>query len=123
MLRVKINGIWTVKRSHILSHIIFIGPIPKGQCVLHKCDNPSCVNPDHLFLGTRADNTKDRDKKNRHRALIGTKHGMSKLTEEDILKIRERRDSGELCKFIAKDYDVAPSTINKIVRRISYKDV
>src|SRR3990167_4478033 len=52
-------------KAHRVSYMIAYGPIPKGLCVLHRCDNPSCVRPDHLFLGTYADNNKDRDLKQR----------------------------------------------------------
>lgn len=69
-----------------LPWMIFNGEIPKGQCACHKCDNPSCVNPDHIFLGTKADN--NRDCKSKKRNNFGSKNGQSILTEESVRKIK-----------------------------------
>jgi hypothetical protein len=62
------------KGAHRASYEMFIGEIPEGQCVLHKCDVPSCVNPKHLFLGTRAENVYDMDAKGRRRSQSGDDH-------------------------------------------------
>lgn len=64
------------------------GPIPEGLFVLHKCDNPACVNPGHLFLGNQDDNLKDMKEKGRHCKCDGIDGFNSKLTEDQVLKIR-----------------------------------
>ncbi len=75
-------------RAHRFSYETEIGVIPSGLCVLHRCDNPSCVRPDHLFVGTRADNIKDMIDKRRDR-MRGEQHGSAKLTGKEILLIRK----------------------------------
>ncbi len=110
--------------AHRASWMIYKGPIPAGLYVCHRCDVPSCVNPDHLFLGTAYDNVKDRDKKGRgsqgqrHAKLCaelrGEKHGMSKLCEKDIHNIRDLLSKGETLSSIGRRYGVNLSAIHKI---------
>jgi len=70
---------WTSSR---VSWILHNGEIPPGMCVLHKCDNPACVNPDHLFVGTYLDNVKDMMRKGRHKMGGGNRLGRYRLTKE-----------------------------------------
>jgi len=102
--------------THRVSWKLFKGPIPDGLWVLHKCDNPACVNPDHLFLGTHTDNMKDCVKKGRFRANImyGENHPKHKLTVESVLAIR--KDARPQWR-IAKDYGVCEDTIYKVKNR------
>jgi len=115
-------------RAHRVSWIIHFGPIPTGKQVLHRCDNPKCVNPDHLFLGTNLDNMTD--KKNKGRCnnggggkLKGELHGRHKLKDSDILEIRRRRSSGETYLSIAASFGVGITTIYKIINNQSWKHI
>lgn len=76
--------------AHRVSYEIAYGAaLTPDQCVCHKCDNPSCVNPEHLFLGTFADNAADRDRKGRQ--AKGSRIGLAKLTEESVRAYRARK--------------------------------
>ena len=96
------------------------GPIPSGMCVLHKCDNPGCINVKHLFLGTRTENNKDRVAKKRSADVSGEKHPASKLTETQVLAIRTDR---RIQRAIAAEYGVDPSTISNIKRRRNWAHI
>lgn len=93
-------------RAHRISYEIHNGAIPSGMHVLHKCDNRKCVNPDHLFIGTNDDNVKDKLSKNRQ--CKGINQGLSKLTEQQVLEIR---NSNESQVTLAKKYNVTQSLI------------
>ncbi len=85
------NGVYKAKLaySHILVWEEVKGAVPTGLCVLHKCDNPACVRPDHLFLGTRKDNNKDRHAKGRYDTCPkGEDNYKHKLTSDQVLEIR-----------------------------------
>jgi hypothetical protein len=102
------------------------GPIPDGMCVCHRCDNPPCVNPAHLFLGTQRDNVRDMRQKGRGRGLrhgAGAANNSAKLTAEQVREIRARLAAGEGRKSIAPEYGVHFETISTVGRRDSWQDV
>jgi hypothetical protein len=105
-------GTFTYLRKTVLAHRIsykfYKGEIPEGMCVLHKCDNRMCVNPDHLFLGTHKDNMDDM--KNKSRAAAGSKNSQSKLTQGDVDEIREKLKTNS-ARRIAYVYGVSKTTI------------
>jgi hypothetical protein len=103
-----------------VSYLLHYKIDPLEKIVLHKCDNPSCVNPNHLSLGTNKDNTKDMMNKNRGTKQFenGEKHSQSKLTEIQVLEIRELYPKSNLTqKEFAKNYNVDASLISIIVNR------
>ena len=106
-------------RAHRLSYEIHVGAIGCGLVVCHTCDNPSCVNPDHLFVGTAKDNCDDMISKNRDR-IIGSRNNKAKLTEENINAIRESKDS---LSETADYYGVSISTIKRIKSGESWRHV
>jgi hypothetical protein len=99
--------------AHIASYRIFVGEIPKKKFVLHKCDNPPCVNPDHLFLGTQADNMADKTTKNRQ--AKGERHGMSKLTSEAVSDIRKRYAEGTIKARLAEEYGISRTHVARVI--------
>lgn len=122
------------RSAHRIAWELTNGSIPEGMCVLHRCDNPPCCNPAHLFLGTQADNTED--KRQKGRAASGTAHGRvtkpwrtargerqwkSKLTDDTVLAIRKRRSEGVYLKHIAADFGISISEVSKICRGATWK--
>jgi hypothetical protein len=122
------GSIWFKGQStgaHRVSWIIHKGPIPDNLFVCHHCDNPPCVNPKHLFLGTNQDNLKDAAKKNRLKYPKGTfasdeTHQRSKLSNEQVRIIRSGKFRNN---FLAKKFNVTHFTISRAKNRKTYKDV
>jgi len=142
---------WTTRQSHRISYEIHVGLVPPGLCVLHHCDNPPCVNPDHLHLGTIADN--NNECKQRGRTACGDKNGSrtcpgsmprgdahwmrrtpwrvprgslranSKLDESSVAMIRAACKLGAKRKDLAARFGVCPSTITWITTGKMWKHV
>lgn len=99
----------------------FKGKIPAGKFVLHKCDEPRCVRPKHLFLGTRADNNRDRHRKGR--TPVGEKSSQAKRTEQEVLEIRNMARDGIRYSVIAKRFGITRGTANQIARGVYWGHV
>lgn len=113
--QIRYNGKQTGTHRAFYAH--YVGTIPAGHIVMHSCDQPSCVNPDHLVLGTAAENMRDMNEKGRtggYRSHLGDRHKKAKLTTADIPVIRERIAAGETNAAIAADYDVSATAIWQI---------
>jgi DNA-binding Xre family transcriptional regulator len=99
--------------AHRIAWMIENGDIPKGQMVMHKCDNARCINHLHLELGTHKQNMKDRDE--RGRTAKGARHGMCKLTEDNIKKIKQYlRDGNKSGREIATEFQITSSQVSRI---------
>ena len=94
---------------HRLMYHLVRGPVPAALFVCHVCDVPDCCNPDHLFLGTTQDNTADKMEKGR--GTKGETQGASKLTEADVMAIRQRRAQGETVRSIAQSLGVSSGAV------------
>lgn len=106
--------------AHRASYELHKGEIPIGLCVCHTCDNPSCVNPEHLFLGTHKENTQDMIRKGRKNPARGEAHPNAKLTAAQVQEIlRDNRPNKE----VAKEYNVDRTAIQHIRKRKNWKSV
>ena len=111
------------ERSHRISWSLHHGPVPQGMCVLHRCDNRLCVNPDHLFIGTRDDNNKDRMRKGRGGSASGVRNGNSKLNPIQVDEIRLHYALGATFRELATKYQIDWKTAKQIALRQIWKGV
>jgi len=102
-------------KAHRVSWELHVAPIPEGMVICHQCDNPPCVRPSHLFIGTQAENQHDRNRKGRGNQ--GARNGRAKLTPQQVSTIRRRYAVGITQQVLAETYDVSQKTISFIVRR------
>ena len=109
------SGAGGLVRAHRFSYALANGEIPKGALVCHKCDNPPCVNPNHLFLGTHSDNQRD--------SLAKDRTHLAKLTVADVCRIRAMLAEGWSNAGIANAFGVSPQTINNIRRGKSWRGI
>lgn len=114
-------------KNRVASRVMWIavhGSIPNGLWVLHRCDNPKCINPDHLFLGTRRDNIDDMVRKGRASAPRGTACNKAKLTEEIVWQIRkEHHQDGIGFRPLGRKYGVSDAAIRKLISGHSWRHV
>ena len=109
-------------QAHRISWTLAFGSIPIGLHILHRCDNPSCVNPDHLFPGTNAENAVDKSRKGR--SMRGERCAFAKLTEAKVIEIRAKYDAGEMNQTeLATEYGMAANSINGVVNRRVWKHI
>jgi hypothetical protein len=111
--------------AHRFSYLNFKGPIPEGMFVCHSCDVRSCVNPDHLWLGTAKDNSQDCSRKGRVRVpgCSGEDHGASIMTEDKVIELRRLRAEGWRGVDLAKRFGIHQSTVCQITQRRSWRHV
>ena len=103
-------------KGHRVSFELHFGPIPDGMLVCHKCDNPECTNPKHLFLGTWKDNVQDMQRKGRRTLLIGRKNPMTKLTDEQIAEVRRSYIPGKVSqRVIAERFNITQGYVSEIM--------
>lgn len=116
--QIQVNG--RPEPAHRVSWELRFGTIPDGMCVLHRCDNPSCVNPHHLFLGTNLDNIKDRHAKNRD--ARGERSGKSTLTNDQVIQIKRLyRPKVFGCRKIGKQLGIDHSTVCHVISGRTWK--
>lgn len=112
------------RRGHIRAHraawVLKNGPIPDGMYVCHECDNPACCNPDHLFIGTPAENMADKERKGRGTkppVVTGESHHNTKITTEDVLAIMNSTDT---LASLSSRYGISGKTVWRIKKRLTW---
>lgn len=119
--RRKIGGVWKMYKTHRYSYEFYKGVIPPNLCVLHHCDNPSCVNPEHLYVGTTQDNSDDMAKRNRRKLNRNPKHNL--LDMDIVNKIRAFHQEFPLVKQIeiSSKFGINTAQISRILNNKIWK--
>ena len=116
---VKVHNKGKQESGHRYMYRKYYGDIPQGKVVRHKCDNRWCVNPNHLSIGTHADNVKDRVKRNR--SAIGVNNGRSKLKELEVLEIFKDNTTPKM--QLARKFNIDPKVVRDIKQRKTWKHI
>lgn len=112
-----------IYKAHRWLYALVCGEIPEGMVIRHKCDNPSCVNPAHLTIGTHADNVADKYERGRAPNRQGEKHPLARLTEDKVKEIRRMSELGWPNSRIAAEFGVSTQHVGKVVRRENWRHV
>jgi HNH endonuclease len=110
-------------RVHRLMWIWVNGPIPDELFCLHRCDRPSCINPDHLFLGDDGDNARDRNQKGRAASQVGSLNANASCRESDVEEILQLVGEGKSDLLIASQFGMSESTVRRIARGLTWGHV
>jgi len=113
------------ERAHRAAYRKWKGPIPKGMVVMHTCDNPSCINPDHLQLGTQQENIEDMRVKGRRKGSnVGEDNAAAKVTADDVREIRSRYASESVSQqALADEYGITQTVVSQIILRRTWTHV
>lgn len=119
------------QRAHRTSYLLHNGEITQGLYVLHKCDNPLCINPNHLYLGDAKQNAKDAIERGQHpvgpnkkKGHVGEKNLKAKLSEKDVLDIRKRYIPRKVSTYmLAKEYGVHRKTIQRLINKENWSHI
>jgi len=113
-----------LEKAHRYAYRLAHGKFEEVWFVCHTCDNPSCVNPDHLFLGTQTHNMRDMISKGRQNSTAGSRNGRAKLDENAIRKVRQFHKSGEMTtRELAREFGTGQTTIAEIVANKTWRHV
>jgi hypothetical protein len=113
-------------KIHLLHRFIYeqcFGDIPTGFVIRHKCDNPHCINPEHLEIGTQGDNNRDTVERKRINPVKGSRHPNASIDEEQAIEIMKRLAHGGKLHEIAADFNTTKAVVFKIKHRMSWKHV
>lgn len=107
--------------AHRVAYELYVGEIPEGMYVLHKCDIPECCNPNHLFLGYQIDNIRDMVNKKRQKGAVGENNPSAFLSEQDVLDIKALLEKGLSGAEIARKFNVTKTTVSRIKLKKGWK--